>query len=150
MPGKCPVVNRCNTDATGWLNDPHPTVSDGITTRKVCYHWVGDCCRWSNTIEVLNCGDFYIYKLVPPPACALRYCGKGEISSKYACKHSCPTGGCPRFSWGVKSPLSLNFSLVIFPNIQFPESILYGLWFFLSQLYFWQVCCAYFKFPKQI
>lgn len=84
MPGTCPAVNRCNTDATGWLSDPHPTVSDGIVTRKVCYHWVSDCCHWSNTIEVLNCGDFYIYKLVPPPVCNLRYCGTGEISSKYA------------------------------------------------------------------
>lgn len=52
-------------------------------TRKVCYHWSGDCCNWSNTIRVLNCGGFYIYELVPSPACQLRYCGTGLIISKY-------------------------------------------------------------------
>ena len=83
MPGTCPDINRCNTDASGWLSEPHPSTLEGIVTRKVCYHWSGDCCNWSNTIQVLNCGGFYIYKLVPPPACQLRYCGTGSIISKY-------------------------------------------------------------------
>ncbi|KAL9953993.1 hypothetical protein ACROYT_G041480 [Oculina patagonica] len=80
IPDTCPEINRCNTDAPGWLSEPHPTVAEGIVTKTVCYHWSGSCCLWSNTIDVLNCGDFYIYKLIPPPVgCNLRYCGTNAI-----------------------------------------------------------------------
>ena len=80
----CPATtNLCNTHAPGWLSEPHPTVAEGIVNRVVCYHFSGSCCHWSNTISVLNCGDFFIYKLVPPTAgCYLRYCGTNAISSK--------------------------------------------------------------------
>ena len=65
---------RCGTAATGWMNGAHPTVAQGKVTRKVCYHW-GRCCYWSNNIEVVNCGLFYVYKLSRPPQCTLGYCG---------------------------------------------------------------------------
>ena len=29
----CPPVQRCNIDATGWLNGGHPTVADGQVSR---------------------------------------------------------------------------------------------------------------------
>lgn len=105
MPRTCPAMNRCNTDASGWLRDPHPTVSQGIVERTVCYHWLSQCCHWSNTIQVLNCGDFYIYKLVPPNYCQLRYCGTGEITSKFACYHLCQIGGCQRFVFVERNSL---------------------------------------------
>ena len=76
----CPEINHCNCNVPGWLSEPHPTVADGIVTRKVCYRWISSCCDWENTIDVLNCGDFYIYKLVPPSICHSRYCGANTIS----------------------------------------------------------------------
>ena len=78
LPETCPPTNRCKAHAPGWLEVGHPTVADGEVTRKVCYTWNGNCCNWSNNIQVVNCGDFYVYKLVPPSACQLRYCGDGK------------------------------------------------------------------------
>jgi Notch-like protein len=58
------------------MKGTHPTVADGKVTRKVCYTWEGDCCIDSNNIKVVNCGQYYVYKLSPPPSgCDLRYCG---------------------------------------------------------------------------
>ena len=67
MPTSCVPGHRCGTQAAGWMNGVHPTVSDGKVTRKVCYHYSSDCCEWSNNIEVLNCGYFFIYKPSPTP-----------------------------------------------------------------------------------
>ena len=76
MPTSCVPKNRCGTDATGWMNGVHPRVAQGKVTRKVCYHWYDNCCKWSNNMEVVNCGLFYVYKLSRPSGgCHLRYCG---------------------------------------------------------------------------
>ena len=75
MPTSCPPYNRCDTDATGWLNGRHPTVADGQVTRQVCFHWTSGCCEWSTNIQVRNCGSFYVYYFNGTPTCALRYCG---------------------------------------------------------------------------
>ena len=76
MPTSCVSIARCGTYGTGWMNGAHPTVADGKVTRKVCYHWSSNCCRWSNNIEVVSCGQYYVYKLSPPSAgCTLGYCG---------------------------------------------------------------------------
>ncbi len=75
MPTSCPPINRCNTQAPGWLNGGHPTVADGQVTRQVCYHWSSSCCQWPDNIQVRNCGSFYVYYLSPPSAgCNLRFC----------------------------------------------------------------------------
>jgi hypothetical protein len=75
MPTTCVSKYRCGTSATGWMNGAHPTVANGKVTRKVCYSWAGNCCNWSNNVEVVNCGQYYVYKLSPSPDCNLRYCG---------------------------------------------------------------------------
>ncbi|CAH3173478.1 unnamed protein product, partial [Porites evermanni] len=75
LPETCPPTNRCKTHAPGWLEVGHPTVADGEVTRKVCFTWGGNCCSWSTNIQVVNCGDFYVYKLVPISSCQSRYCG---------------------------------------------------------------------------
>ena len=72
---KCVPVNRCGTHAPGWLSGTHPTVAEGVVTRKVCYHWTYSCCHWSNNIAVKNCGAFFVYELQKTPNCHLRYCG---------------------------------------------------------------------------
>ena len=75
MPTSCPPKNRCNTHASGWLNGGHPTVADGKVSRQVCFHWGSNCCNFYTTIEVRNCGPFYVYHFSGTPACSLRYCG---------------------------------------------------------------------------
>lgn len=78
MPTKCVDKMRCGAEAPGWLRDKHPKVNQGVVTRKVCYHWGGDCCFYKNDIQVKNCGDFFVYKFEKPPASYLRYCGNGK------------------------------------------------------------------------
>ena len=76
MPTSCVPAPRCGTSATGWMNGTHPTVAQGKVTRKVCYNWENNCCLRSNNIEVVNCGQYYVYELSPPPGTGhLRYCG---------------------------------------------------------------------------
>ena len=78
MPTSCVSDYRCSTHATGWLNGAHPSVEEGKVTKKVCFSWASNCCTWSINIEVLNCGDFFLYhfKGTPPEhPCSLRYCG---------------------------------------------------------------------------
>ena len=77
MPTSCVGQNRCGTHAPGWLNGSHPRATDGIVTAKVCFHWLYNCCLWSVNIRVRNCSGFYVYELVPPRSCHLRYCGNG-------------------------------------------------------------------------
>lgn len=75
MRTKCPPRNRCGANHPAWLKGGHPTVAEGIATRKVCIHVSGGCCDRSLNIKVKNCGSYYIYKLTAPPLCDVRYCG---------------------------------------------------------------------------
>ena len=74
---KCVPMRRCSTIAPGWMRGNHPTVAEGVVTRKVCYHFDTDCCTWSNNISVKNCGGYFVYKLEFTPNCYSRYCGNG-------------------------------------------------------------------------
>ena len=78
MPDQCVEERHCGTDAAGWLDGGHPTVDQGIVSRRVCFHWSSNCCSWSQNIRVRNCGDFYVYELSKPSHCSLRFCGNGE------------------------------------------------------------------------
>ena len=85
MADKCVLKYRCGTWYPGWLNGTHPTVAEGVVTRKVCYSIHYNCCYWSNNIKVKNCGSYYVYELQKPPDCNLRYCGNagaGKLPSK--------------------------------------------------------------------
>jgi hypothetical protein len=75
MPEFPPVPHSCGTEAPGWLNGDHPTVGEGVVPRTVCFAWGLDTCQWEADIEVVNCGDYYLYNLVNTQTCALRYCG---------------------------------------------------------------------------
>lgn len=71
-------IERCSTDAPGWLNGTHPAVAEGEVTRQVCFHWSKDCCHWTTYIHVKNCGDFFVYftnGTYRAHPCHLRYCG---------------------------------------------------------------------------
>ena len=76
IPESAPPKLRCGTHAPGWMNGKHPAVADGVVTRKICYHWSGSTCHWSNNINVVNCSSHYLYYLSKPPVCHLRYCSQ--------------------------------------------------------------------------
>ncbi len=75
MSDSAPPVNHCNTDATGWLKGGHPSVNAGVVTRTACFNWVGNSCWHTSSIQVVNCKDFYLYKLGAPGCCSCVYCG---------------------------------------------------------------------------
>ena len=75
MSTTCVPEKRCGTQGSGWMSGDNPTVANGNVSRMVCYSWKGNCCRRSNEIEVVNCGQYYIYKLGDTPGCPSRYCG---------------------------------------------------------------------------
>ena len=76
MPESCPEsVHRCGTAAPGWLNGAHPTVVGQSADMQVCFYWSGNCCSIQVSVEVINCGLYYIYNLPLPPFCFLAYCG---------------------------------------------------------------------------
>ena len=78
MPEKCTSPNYCGTLASGWLKGSHPNVIGQNTSRTVCFSYRGNCC-WSQTsVEVINCGQYYIYNLPNTPECALAYCARGQ------------------------------------------------------------------------
>jgi len=78
MADKCTPMFRCGTSAPGWLSGAHPTVAEGVVTRKVCFSWYNNCCEWDNTIRVRNCGAYYVYELSYTPICPARYCGNAD------------------------------------------------------------------------
>ncbi|MFT5454204.1 MAG: hypothetical protein ACI9K2_000680 [Myxococcota bacterium] len=68
----------CGTHASGWI-DGHPAFIGDTTTQTVCYDWSGPAgdCTWSHSIDVTNCGDFYVYNMIPTPwGCSGVYCGQ--------------------------------------------------------------------------
>ena len=68
----------CDTSYAGWLQGSHPSLKDGVVSRKVCFGYSGgyggNCCLYSTYIKMRNCGSFYVYKLKPTPNSNCRYC----------------------------------------------------------------------------
>ena len=75
MPDKCVLNYRCGTLVPGWLNGIHPTVTEGVVTRTVCYTLNSDCCSFINVIKVKNCSSYYVYELQRTLDSLFRYCG---------------------------------------------------------------------------
>ena len=75
MPDKRVLKYRCGTEYPGWLNGAHPTVADGVVTRKVCYSHDSGCSLYSNIIKVKNCSSYYVYGLQRTLPVYSRYCG---------------------------------------------------------------------------
>ena len=78
MADKCTLWNHCGTHETGWLSGAHPTIAEGVVTRRVCFSWLYFCCGWYENIRVKNCGVFFVYELLKPNYCYARYCGNGS------------------------------------------------------------------------
>ncbi|KAL8594353.1 hypothetical protein ACOMHN_053270 [Nucella lapillus] len=50
-----------------------PAISQQVNAR-VCSNWDNNCCWREAPITVLNCGEFYVYKLSPLPKCDSGFC----------------------------------------------------------------------------
>lgn len=74
LASSAPAINRCGTSAPGWLVSGLPTSVGATTTGFVCYNWSSNICNWYNIISITNCNTFYVFLLVAPPTCSLRYC----------------------------------------------------------------------------
>lgn len=69
-----PQTYRCATSSTGWYTGTHPSTVGSTTTGIVCFVWSNNICNWNSVISITNCNGFYVYLLVAPSQCALRYC----------------------------------------------------------------------------
>ena len=74
------AIQRCGTDASGWMSGGHPTVFQGEVTRTVNFNhvkgwtWHGHGVKWKIDIRVINCYTHYVYYLKDMPTCSLGYC----------------------------------------------------------------------------
>jgi cysteine-rich repeat protein len=75
LPVEPPDDNSCGTEAPGWMLGNHPSILDGVAPRTSCFAWAENICEWESPIEVVNCGEFYLYRLLNTKTCSLRYCG---------------------------------------------------------------------------
>ena len=84
MADKCVPEGHCGTSYPVWLSGAHPSVAEGLVTRRVCYHvaWSNSCCYWYNSIRIKNCGAYFVYELPRLYSCPARYCGSG-IAGKF-------------------------------------------------------------------
>merc|ERR1712241_1543996 len=67
---------HCSTSGTGWLNGPHPEILGQTIEMQVCFNSAGNNCKWLTTVQVRNCGHYFLYYLEDVPYCPLRYCAK--------------------------------------------------------------------------
>ena len=73
MPINCVPYRMCGTVLPGWLSGSHPTETEGIVSRTVCFTDREICCKHSVSIKVRNCGSHYVYNL-PKTRCSRHYC----------------------------------------------------------------------------
>ncbi|XP_078343113.1 uncharacterized protein LOC144628876 isoform X2 [Oculina patagonica] len=89
-----PQKDSCGTKDRLYLKDAHPEFSDGEVTKRVCVAQGNTACASELDIQIINCGAFYLYKLVDLRDCSgdpWRYCTNGEES--ITCEgFSCPDG----------------------------------------------------------
>ncbi|XP_061749678.1 uromodulin-like [Nerophis ophidion] len=81
IPEGCVPGFKCGTHITMTLNEPHPTLSDGIVSRSICNTWASDCCDANHRIRIhvkmcsrAHASSFYVYKLVKSLQCHYAYC----------------------------------------------------------------------------
>merc|ERR1711872_83237 len=70
-----PGTKHCGTACPGYLFDGHPSVSEGIVSRTVYFECSSNAKYDPVSIEVLNCGDYYVYHLPDTPDCYEGFCG---------------------------------------------------------------------------
>ena len=78
MADKCVPMNHCGTHEPVWLSGAHPTIAEGVVTRRVCYHWYNYCCNRYQNIRIKNCGSHFVYELPRTYYCYTQHCGNGR------------------------------------------------------------------------
>ena len=77
-----PPQGSCGTGTQLYLADDHPDFGDGEVTQKVCaFRSPENACNQDRDIKVINCGAFYVYKLVNLRKCinvTWAYCTNGQ------------------------------------------------------------------------
>ena len=58
-------------------------MGEGEVTRTINFHYGSNVAYWTNTIQVVNCGQYYVYNLTTVPTCGLAYCGYDVPGEKY-------------------------------------------------------------------
>ncbi|CAF1327799.1 unnamed protein product [Didymodactylos carnosus] len=74
IPTSSPGPHYCGTDAPGWISTPYPTTVGQTVSATVCYDWNSNSCLWQNQITIINCDTYYVFGLILPVYCQLRYC----------------------------------------------------------------------------
>ncbi|CAF0818704.1 unnamed protein product [Didymodactylos carnosus] len=74
IPTSAPNITHCGTDAPGWLNGVYPSINGSTYSAQVCYYYSTNTCFWSNLVQITNCYSFFVFQLIAPPQCNLRYC----------------------------------------------------------------------------
>ena len=72
--GGIPAVSLCGTDATGYFNGNHPTTQGTNVSGTACFNWSGNTCAMSTSVQITNCGSYYVYYLTPTSGCSYSYC----------------------------------------------------------------------------
>jgi hypothetical protein len=75
LPEFAPPSRSCVADAIPYLVGGHPSAADGVVSRQLCFslqftQWCGTDvpAGWDTSVQVLNCGTYYVYNL-PPLIC---------------------------------------------------------------------------------
>ena len=75
IPTAAPAYYSCQTSAPGWYGGPMPTTLGSRSNGTACYNnGAGNTGDYTNQIQVLHCGGYYLYALIAPSQCSLRYC----------------------------------------------------------------------------
>ena len=90
MPEKAVQEFYCGTHDPIWLRDKHPTQAEGNVARTACISSFGDTCSDTLTINIKNCGTYYVYYLKPLRYCATAYCAGKKVCIATHCSTSMP------------------------------------------------------------
>jgi len=77
MPEQPVGYDHCGGTKAGWLMGPHPALAGENVERKACFcvEDLSSDCSFEKTVNVTNCGDYYVYHLVDTSFdSGFRYC----------------------------------------------------------------------------
>ena len=85
IPNNPPQPHQCGTINPGWIDGGHPSQSEGVVNRQLCFvNGTDDCEFDSYEISIRNCGKYYVYRPPNITECSLRLC-----TGTYVCSHKC-------------------------------------------------------------
>ena len=74
--------DQCGTRAPVWLNGRHPTKKGQNVVRQACVNKLDlnyGCWEFFD-INIMNCGDYFVYYLPPPDHCSVAYCAGKQFN----------------------------------------------------------------------